>query len=222
MTRAIFLDGEPVLSGGKGQESWQDQIRARVDPKMTVPTLTFVVSGLKRRGQVFDLDNLVHPVLMAFDDPVNGVHARLLVGSRPGLLIEDGSSYPLNEELLRSLYVPAHSRTSARDRPGIVEIADDPVFDEHEGLGISLRFDSDKIPIREGWFGPTEAVIDDLTPWFGVYTRREMIADHRIRDLRILRGVNPDADGVDVAVWYVPDESVSVPNDVQARIDHAD
>ena len=222
MERGIFVDGEPVLSGGNGQESWQDQIRARVDPDLTTPQLTFVVSGLKRRGHVFDLDNLVHPVLMVFSDPVNGVQARLVVGSRPGLLIEDDAFGTQNNELLRSLYVPAYSQTSARDRIGIPEIADDPVFDEHEGLGISLRFDSNDVPIRQGWFGPTEAVIDDLTPWFGVYTQREMIADHRIRDLRIVRGVNPDADGVEIGVWYVPDESVSISKDIQARIERAD
>ncbi len=193
-------------------------IRDRVGSVLVHPRLTFVVSGLRRRGQVFDLDNLVHPVLVALDDPIERMSARLYVGDRPGLLIEDGALGGPVGHLERSLYVQAYSHDSARDRPGIPEIADDPVLEEHEGLGLSLRFDSDEVPIRRGWFGPTEAVIDDLSPWFGLYTRRGLIADHRLRDLRIARGLNPAADGVAIAVWYVPYEVVLLPDDVAARI----
>lgn len=222
MQRPIFVKGEPVLSGGRGQEAWQAEIRLRATGETTHPKLTFVVSDLKRHGQLFDLDNLVHPVLMVFDDPIDSMSARLFVGSPPGLLIESGPPDPPAEEPQRSLYVPTHSRTSVRGRPGIPEIANDPVFDEHEGLGLSLTFDSDDIPIRKGWFGPTEAVIDDLSSWFGNYSQRDLIADHRIRDLRITRGRNPTANGVEIAVWYIPDEAVPVPDDVQERIETAD
>ena len=97
---------------------------------------------------------------------------------------------------------------SDRNRVGIPEIADDQVFDEHEGLGLSLMFDRSDIPIRQGWFGPTEAVVDDLVSWFGTYTKRELIADHRIRDLRMTRGVDPSKTGVSISVWYVPDSEV--------------
>lgn len=97
---------------------------------------------------------------------------------------------------------------SNRDRVGIPKIADDPVFDEHEGLGLSLTFDRADIHIRQGWFGPTEAVVDDLVTWFGTYTNRELIADHRLRDLRVTRGVNPSRTGVTISLWYVPDAEV--------------
>ncbi len=50
--------------------------------------------------------------------------------------------------------------------------------------------------------------MDDLTPWFGTYTRRELIADHRIRDLRITRGADSSKSGVAISLWYVPDEEV--------------
>lgn len=216
---AIFVDGEPVLSGGRGQESWQEAIRAGMSDPPLNPSLTFVVSGLRRRGHPFDLDNLVHPVLMVLDEPVDQVSASLHVGARPGLLMED---HPVNvppSGLLRSLYVDSHSETSDRSRKGVPEIADEPLFDAHEGLGLALEFDRSDIPIRRGWFGPTEAVVDDLTPWFGTYTKRGLIADHRIRDLRIVRGINPERSGVRISLWYVPDSSIPVPDVLQARID---
>ena len=185
---------------------------------MTHPKLTFVVSGLTRRGQPFDLDNLVHPVLIVFDDPIDEMSARIYVGDRPGVLIENATSDPPRYDHLRSIYAVAHSAGSVRDRPGIPEILDDPVFDEHEGIGLSLIFDRSDVPIRKGWFGPTEAVIDDLAPWLGRYTSRDLIADHRIRDLRIARGRNPDREGVHIVIWYVPDDAISVPADVRALI----
>ena len=204
----VFIDGEPVLSGGRGQEEWQAEIGARVPRRVVHPDLTFVVSRLRRRGQPFDLDNLVHPVLMVFEDPIDYVRARLVVGTSPGVLIEDARSDVGGEAVLRSIYVASHSDQSARERRGIPEIADDSVFDVHEGLGISLEFDRADIPIRRGWYGPTEAVIDDLTPWFGTYTSRHLIADYRLRDLRLVRGVNPAANGVRIKIWYVPDADV--------------
>ncbi len=219
MNSAVFIDGEPVLSGGRGQDEWQKAIRfALTDPPLD-PSLTFVVSSLKRRGHPFDLDNLVHPVLMVLDEPVDTVSARLYVGKRPGLLIQDPPPDPPPSDCLRAIYVDSHSESSDRNRAGIPEIADDPVYGEHEGLGLSLEFDRSDIPIRRGWFGPTEAVVDDLTPWFGTYTKRQLIADHRIRDLRITRGLNPARRGVRISLWYVPDEAIPLPGHVMVRIE---
>ncbi len=206
--RAVFVPGEPILSGGKGQVEWQEAIRHAYGQEILSPKLTFVVSALKRRGHSFDLDNLVHPVLMVFDDPIERVWARIRIGESPGLLIEDTELEDPPDDPLRSLYVAEHSRLSARGRVGIPDIEADEIFSDHDGLGLALRFDSDDIPIRRGWFGPTEAVIDDLVAWFGTYTSRELIADHRIRDLRIERGVRPEAYGVHITLWYVPDDEV--------------
>lgn len=218
ITDSIFVDGEPVLSGGRGQEEWQAKIRHRITGAVTHPSLTFVVSGIRRRGQPFDLDNLVHPALMVFDDPIDSVSARMYVGNRSGLLIESVLPEPPPDEHLRSMYVASHSDASVRGRLGIPEIIDDPVFDEHEGVGLSLAFDRGDIPIRGGWFGPTEAVIDDLAPWLGRYTSRQLIADYRIRDLRITRGKSPDAAGVRITIWYVPDDAIPVPDAVTQSI----
>lgn len=201
----IFVAGEPVLSGGKGQNQWQDAIRRAVPQQPEHPALTFVVSSLRRRGHPFDLDNLVHPVLMVFEEPIDTVSAKLLVGGRPGLLIEDAPPEPPPSDAVKTIYVDSHSEVSDRNRGGIPQIADDAPFLDHEGLGLSLRFDRADIPIRQGWFGPTEAVVDDLVPWLGTYTKRELIADHRLRDFRITRGVEPLRTGVSISIWYVPD-----------------
>lgn len=221
MTGSVFVDGEPVLSGGRGQEEWQRKIRSRAPRNVTYPKLTFVVSGLRRHGQPFDLDNLVHPVLIVFDDPIDYVSARLHVGDRPGILIEDAIFDAPRDKFLQSLYVAAHSDVSKRDRLGIPEIINDPVYGEHEGIGLSLAFDRSDIPIRKGWFGPTEAVIDDLVPWCGRYTSRELVADHRIRDLRLSRGRKPEATGVHIAIWYVPDDAIPVPEALAERMTSA-
>ena len=207
-----FKPGEPVLSGGYGQTEWQDAIRARVRGAVYSPRLTFVVSSLRRRGHRFDLDNLVHPVLMVLDEPIDRVAARLYVGAPQGLLIEDRAPDVPPNDGLRSIYITGHSVMSARGRVGIPQIANDLILDEHEGIGLSLEFDRSDIPIRRGWFGPTEAVVDDLVPWLGTYTARELIADHRIRDLRFERGLNPTKEGVRISVWYVPDDHVSLPS----------
>ncbi len=214
----MFIEGEPVLSGGRGQDEWQEAIRSHLSGHIENPSLTFVVSELRRRGHPFDLDNLVHPVLMVLDEPVVRMRARLYVGDRPGLLLGDRPMPDVSPEVLRSVYVDSHSETSDRNRAGIPEIGEDPLFDSHEGLGLALEFDRSDIPIRRGWFGPTEAVVDDLVPWFGTYTKRELIADHRIRDLRIVRGMNPHKHGVRISLWYVPDEAILVPKNVQSRI----
>ena len=94
----------------------------------------------------------------------------------------------------------------------------DPAMDVHEGIGLSLLFDSADVPIRRGWFGPTEAVIDDHVPWFGTYAKRNLISDHQLRDLRITREANPGGSRVSITIWYVPDSEVSVPADVLRRI----
>ena len=216
-----FVPGEPVLSGGRGQDEWQDAIRSRVNSSISNPTLTFVVSSVRRRGHPFDLDNLVHPVLMVLDDPIDRVSARLYVGAPQGLLIEDRVPDAPPQDSSHSIYVSSHSDGSTRGRMGIPQIDNDQVLDEHEGLGLSLSFDRSDIAIRQGWFGPTEAVVDDLIPWFGTYTSRGLIADHRIRDLRIERGVNPSDRGVRISVWYVPDPAVALPLTLQAALSPA-
>lgn len=203
-----FIPGEPVLSGGKGQVEWQEMIRAAAGTGIRHPKLTFVVSSLRCRGQPFDLDNLVHPVLMVFDEPINDVSARLYVGDAPGLLIRDEPPDDPPTSCVHSLYASKHSMGSHRGRVGIPAIANDSVCDAHEGIGLTLAFDRADIPIRQGWFGPTEAVIDDLIPWLGTYSARNLIADHRIRDLRITRGVAPNREGVHISLWYVSDADV--------------
>jgi|GEM_PF-5769808 len=76
-------------------------------------------------------------------------------------------------------------------------------MDAHEGIGIALEFDQDDVPIRRGWFGPTEAVLDHLVPWLGTYMNRGLIADHRLRDVRFTRGANPRGSRVTITIWYV-------------------
>jgi hypothetical protein len=108
------------------------------------------------------------------------------------------------------------------DERAVDELAHAQELHDHEDIGVSLKFNSPDIPIRRGWFGPTEAVIDDLTPLLGTHTRRNLIADHRIRDLRISRGHAPTEHGVAVDVWYVPDFEVAIPPDLAARIESLD
>lgn len=186
-------------------------IREALPAPVHSPYLTFIVSSLRRRGQLFDLDNLVHSVLAALEEPIDCVSARLYVGDRPGVLIEDAPPEPPPDHTLRTLYIDSHSEVSDRMRPGIVEIANDPVFDDHEGIGLMLEFDRDDIPIRRGWFGPTESVVDDLAPWLGRYQSRQLVADHRIRELRFVRGLDPGRRGVRISIWYVPDDVVNTP-----------
>lgn len=135
---AVFVPGEPVLSGGKGQVEWQEAILRTYGRAIISPKLTFVVSALKRRGHPFDLDHLVHPVLMVFDDPIERVWARIRVGELPGLLIDDAEVEAPPVDHLRSLYVPEHSRVSAIGRVGIPDIETDEVFADHDGLGLAL------------------------------------------------------------------------------------
>jgi hypothetical protein len=150
------------------------------------------------------------------------VSAQEYVGEPPGVLIEDLPPAAPPEDCVRRLRLDRHSLASEKGRVGIPEIVNDSPCDEHEGIGLGLDFDGPDIPLRLGWYGPMEAVIDDLRPWLGTYTKRELIADHRIRDLRITRGNSPDSRGVTIALWYVPDSEVhGVPPAILARIEGA-
>ena len=145
---------------------------------------------------------------MVFDDPVDQVWATLHVDGNPGLYVDD-EQVKAPEGPVHDIYLPTHSEVSDRNRDPIAQVAKDPVMADHEGLGLYLGFDRLDIPIRRGWFGPTEAVIDDLVPWFGTYTSRGLIADHRLREIRIVRGLRPGSGGVRVAAWYVTDQEVN-------------
>jgi hypothetical protein len=214
----VFVSGKPALSGER-DEPWKELVRAHLRGTPVHPTLTFVVSALRRRGQPFDLDNLVHPVLYVMEDPIDCVSARLFVGEPAGVLIEDRPPIVPPDEA-RTVRGERASKASDRNRVGIPEIANDPPFTDHEGIGLFLRFDANDVPIRLGWYGPTEAVIDDLKPWLGTYTSRQLVADHRLRDLRISRGAAPGGGGVTIDIWYVPDADVfRIPRSVSERIE---
>jgi hypothetical protein len=96
------------------------------------------------------------------------------------------------------------SRGSVANRPPVPELAGLSAFGVEELLGLSLAFDAPDVDVGNmSYDGPTKSLIDDLAPLFGTHVVRGKLEgnDHRVKELRITRGVRPGASGVTATLW---------------------
>lgn len=97
MPTEVFVPGEPVsYQVGKAdsaamrrQADWVASVATVVREESVHPHLRFVVSGLKRGGNRFDIDNLAKPVLGLIALHAASVWVEVAVDTRPGVHISD-------------------------------------------------------------------------------------------------------------------------------------
>jgi hypothetical protein len=197
-TSSVFIEGRAATLLGSGEAAWCETVRAR---RVALPAelrLRFVVDSWRRGGHLFDLDNLVDPVLQSASWPGEGfvsVWATVDVGEPIGVHVETGPlpALPADAVAAELLNPRVRSVRAAVADPGFDCFE---VFSGDEPLGCELALGQDVAPIRFSFESPVKPAIDALWPVIG--GRHDRPNDHRIRDLRVrLQAGN----GIRLALW---------------------
>lgn len=198
----LDVEGEPALFFSKGEKEWRRAVAAVQATAMTAVALEFTVSSHKRRGHSFDIDNLCKPVLDELAWDPTSIWARVGVGPAPGLRIFESPPPPAPPVAIRVLVNTPPSRSLRTT--GIPELAALAQVGLPDGsVGVELSFHAPDIRISDfGFEGPIKPLIDGMFIPLGGQSHRP--ADHRIKDLRIRRGAEPQGTGVTVAIWPLP------------------
>lgn len=196
----MFIAGEPAVFWGKGDKEWREVLRASGLRDITDVWLRFVVRSFRRRGNWFDLDNLVVPVVSIVGAPtLKSLWATIEMGDLPGVHVEhELPPRPPDTSLHYALRTPPVSSVHSATR--LAEFAEAVVFGTDEPVGCEIVLGPAVGPFVWGEFrGPVKSIIDSLWPLLGGTAGNQ--ADHRIRDLR----VHTDADrtGARVALWLL-------------------
>ncbi len=195
------IAGEPALFFSKGERDWRNAIASVGAQEIRALALRFTVASYKRRGHSFDIDNLCKPVLDELRWKPDTIWARVEVGEEPGLLIFDAPPPPA-PATARLVDIATPPSRSARTT-GIPELMAESVLGGgEEDVGIELAFHSPETRIEDfGFEGPIKPLIDGMFVVLGGAAHRP--SDHRIKDLRIRRGVAPDRLGVTITIWLL-------------------
>jgi len=155
-----------------------------------------------RAYQWFDLDNLAKPVLDVVSPDPESVWVTVTVGDAEGVRINDEAPPPLDTSIF-DIGIGDPPRRSVRAAPVLGELRTASVLEPvTQPLGLELFFDSASVRIgRFDFEGPIKPLIDALAPILG--RGRQGPADHRVRELRIRRGAQPERHGVRVRAWLL-------------------
>lgn len=198
-----FVHGEPALLLSRGEAVWQDNVRGCGVGNLVDIRLRFIVSSWRRGGNLFDLDNLVDPVLSVVGAPEarrRSVWAAVEVGDEPGVEIS-ATPPPPAPQGATTVHLRAAPRRSMRTAERLAELVDHAPIGIDEPCGCSLTLGSDTPGLVFGFEGPIKPTIDALWPLLGGAAHSP--DDHRIRDLRVRN--DPSATGVIVALWSLVD-----------------
>lgn len=120
-----------------------------------------MVSGWRRGGQLFDLDNLVDPVLAVVGAPgaqLGSVWATV-VGTEPGLFIDEDAP-PGPPTAATRIVVGDVPRRSVRTGAVLRRPASVPSLPGDGPVGCELRLGVTAGPVRLGFEGPVKPTID--------------------------------------------------------------
>lgn len=198
----MFIAGEPQTLLSKGDKSWRQTIASfgiHVEPELC---LRFAVSSYYRRGHPFDLDNLVDPVLDVLAPEVSlrkSLWATVELADTPGVEIAHLAPPPApKDSLLISLMRPP--LRSVRTLEPLAELKNIEFLGSKDApCGCFLTLGYDVRGLVFGFEGPIKPTIDALWPILG--GSHHQPADHRIRDLRVLR--DNSLSGINVALWLL-------------------
>lgn len=201
----VFVSGKPLTDiWAPAGLRWRDLLAARIRGPLLRPYLSFVRSD----RSLYDLDNLVYPVITVSGcRACESVWARVEQGTPEGVLIREAEPpAPPQGDMSVSVYVSRPSQSAVANRPVVPELMGVGTFGNDEPVGIALQFDATGVAVGELSFdGPVKSLVDDLTPLLGqrMISGRLLAKDYRVRELRITRGHAPGRSGVTVSLWYL-------------------
>jgi hypothetical protein len=198
----VFVAGQPALLLSRGEAEWREAVRGCGLTRLRSPRFRFVVTSWSRGGNnLFDLDNLVDPVLGvvgARPSDRTSPWAPVEADSEAGVDITEGKPppTPTSEVTVRLASAPQRAiRTTER----LAELVEHAPLGVDEPCGYSLTLGADTAGVEFGFEGPIKPTIGALWPLLGGVAYAP--ADHRIRDLRVSRDASQT--GVLVAVWSI-------------------
>ena len=153
-------------------------------------------------GQPFDIDNLAKPVLECLGGRPTSVWVTVAEGMDVGVLL---TSTPPPPAPLDALTLSVKSPRSRSTRPVVPmsELANLPrLGTADQTIGLELAFDADQSISDFGFTGPIKPLIDGMENILGPGPHGP--ADHRIKDLRIVKGNEPHHIGVTIRLWLIP------------------
>lgn len=201
--RVEFVEGEPALLLPRGERAWRSLVADSGITGLSEIRLRFIVASWRRRGNTFDLDNLVDPVLAVVACAAaqrRSLWATVELGDRPGVGIFNEAA-PGPPDGATSVHLQEPPTRSVRSRECLEELVDAVVLGTDEPCGCALVLGRDTAGVEFGFEGPIKPTIDALWPLIGGAAHRP--ADHRIRDLRVT--FDSDALGISVALWLLAD-----------------
>lgn len=196
---SVFVPGEPALLLSRGEQTWRELVRRCGLVDLRAPRFRFIVSSWRRGGHLFDLDNLVDPVLAvvgARPTERQSLWATVELGDDAGVEITEGAPPPPRSSSTCVVLASAAAR-SIRTEERLAELVDHTPLGSDEPCGCELVLGSDTAGVVFGFEGPIKPTIDALWPLLGGAAHAP--ADHRIRDLRVRR--DETVTGVRVSVW---------------------
>jgi len=181
----VFVSGEPALLLTSRESAWREAVRTSGATNLLRPHLQFVVSGWRRGGNLFDLDNLVDPVLAVVGAPAarrRSVWATVSVGADPGVTIGEADAPDPPDEAI-TITLAALPRRSVRTDLTLAELQGASPLAGEGPVGCEMVLGTAAGPITFGFEGPIKPTIDALWPVLGGGPHRPH--DHRIHDLRV-------------------------------------
>ena len=203
----VFIAGKPLTDiWAPPGLRWMETVHQAANGPLRHPHLLFT----RRDRSWYDLDNLAYPVVAALGiADCDSIWAQVRAGEPEGVLIREEQPPPLDPGAPAGIYISKPSSGSQAKRPRPPELEHVEVVGNDEPLCLTVEFDASDVPLAAlSYDGPLKSLIDDLTPLFGtgLISGRLLAKDHRVKDLRITRGLNPDGHGVRVRLWPLNDE----------------
>lgn len=203
----VFIAGKPLTDiWAPPGLRWIETVRRAANGPLRHPYLLFT----RRDHSWYDLDNLAHPVIAALGiADCDSIWAQVRVGEPEGVLIREEEPPPPDPRAPAGIYISMPSSRSRAKRLRPPELEHVEVIGDDEPLCLTVEFDASDVAVAAlSYDGPLKSLIDDLTPLFGtgLIAGRLLAKDHRVKDLRIFRGLNPGGHGVRVRLWQLNDD----------------
>lgn len=186
--QTIRVSGEPPSFLTAPERAWKARIKEAI-PQFQLPPehgirLLFVVTSWRRRGQFFDLDNIVKPVLDAISRPVASfVDAEVHLGQEARVEISIPTSP--SRQVLPIVWLSDLPRASIRRPDAHPALQVVSSFGTDGFLRVHLHVHEPDLITNFDFTGFVKPTIDRLWPLLGGTARAP--GDHRIKHLIITR-----------------------------------